>query len=149
MTACMNVFLVFLWIYAAMIATSFWEAYVEGKHPWDQGKLGWKLKFGNYTVLTAYHFFLFYLTFPLLLTLPFIVSGFNQVLLGILISAYATGLIIEDFFWFIVNPTFHIKNWNPDHVHWYPWLKIGKAYIPVFYVVALLISVGSWFFIWR
>jgi hypothetical protein len=144
----MNELLIFIWIYAAMIATSFWEAYVEGKNPWDQGKLGWKIRIGNYTVLTAYHFFLFYVTFPLLLTLPFIVSGFNMHLLGIIISAYVSGLILEDFFWFVVNPTFHIKNWNSQNVTWYPWLKLGKFQIPTMYIVSLLIAIASWYFIW-
>jgi len=39
----MSVLLIFIWIYAAMIATSFWEAYIEGRNYWDKGKLGWKI----------------------------------------------------------------------------------------------------------
>jgi hypothetical protein len=145
----MHTLLIFVWIWAAMVATSFWEAYVEGKHPWAEGKLGWKIKSGKYIVLTAYHFFLFWITFPLLLTLNFVIYGFNLQLLGIIISAYSTGLILEDFFWFIVNPTFHVKNWNSEHVKWYPWLKIGKLEIPASYLFSVFIALVSWYFLWR
>lgn len=47
----MNALLIFIWIYAAMIALSFVEAYVEGRNPWDKRKVGWKLKLpGGYPV---------------------------------------------------------------------------------------------------
>jgi len=71
----MNTLLIFIWIYAAMIANSFWEAYAEGRNAWDKGKHGWKLKIGKYTVMTGYHFFLFVIMWPLLLTLPLIIHG--------------------------------------------------------------------------
>ena len=144
----MNTLLVFVWIYAAMIATSIWEAAVEGKNSWDKGKLGFKIKIGNYTVLTAYHFFLFGVMFPLLLSLPLVILGWDTRLFGILLSAYASGMIIEDFFWFVVNPSFNLKNWNSKNVDWYLWLKLGKLQIPVFYLVSIIIAVASWYFLW-
>ncbi len=144
-----NIYLTFGWVYLAMIATSFWEAYVEGNHPWDKGKLGWKLKIGNYTVLTAYHFWLFFIMYPVLMTLPFIIFGFDWRLFGIVLSAYSSGVIVEDFGWFLVNPKFSIKWWNPKHVTWYPWLKCGKLAIPLFYIVGIVISLLSWYFLWR
>ena len=94
----MNILLIFIWIYIAMIANSFWEAYVEGNHPWEKGKLGWKLKIKGRVVLTAYHFWLFFVMHPIYLSLPFIIYGFNLKLFGILVSAFSSGLIIEDFF---------------------------------------------------
>jgi hypothetical protein len=140
--------LIFLCVYGAMISASFWEAYVEGRNAWDAGKLGWKIKIGKYVVLTAYHFFLFFMMFPLLLILPLVVYGFDLRLVGILISAYASGMILEDFFWFVVNPTFKIKNWNSKHVTWYPWLKIGKFELPVGYITGLIVFFVSWYFLW-
>src|SRR3989344_2118110 len=122
--------LVFALVYGAMIATSFWEAYVEGKHAWDEGKLGWKIRTKNHVWLTAYHFWLFMVMWPLLITLPLVIFGFDSMVFGILLSAYFSGLIIEDFTWFIVNPVFNFKHFNSKYVKWYPWFKIGEFEIP-------------------
>ncbi len=143
----MNTFLIFLWVYAAFIATSFWEAYVEGRHAWDEGKLGWKLKFRGKVLFTAYHFWLFIVMYPLLLSLPLIIYGFNLRLFGILLSAYFTGCQIEDFFWFVVNPVFKLKDWNPKKVTWYPWIK--SIHIPLYYVIGIIAALLSWYFLWR
>jgi len=145
----MQSYLIFIWIYAAMIATGFWESYVEGNKPWDKGKLGWKIKRGKYVLLTAYHFWLFYVTFPILLSIPFLFVGFSWELFGIILSAYISGLILEDFFWFIANPKYGLKKWNSKDVYWYPWIKIGKFEIPLSYVLAIMLSIIVWFFLWR
>ncbi|HLG24696.1 MAG TPA: hypothetical protein VI564_07245 [Candidatus Nanoarchaeia archaeon] len=139
---------IFLIVYAAMVANSFWEAYVEGKHAWDKGKLGWKIHFKGKVILTAYHFWLFVVMYPLLLSLPLVIYGFDKILFGILISAYSSGLIIEDFFWFVVNPVFRLKDWNPEKVKWYPWVKILKFHIPLYYILNAIIALASWYFIW-
>ena len=130
-----------------MVANGFWEAYVEGKRAWDEGKLGWKIKTKKRVWLTAYHFWLFFIMWPLLLTLPFIIFGFDLKLLGILLSAFFSGLIIEDLTWFIVNPVFKLKHFNSNYVEWYPWLKIGKFEMPLYYLIALILSIVSWYFL--
>ena len=144
----MKTLLIFIIIYTSMIATSIWESKIEQDKPWDKGKTGWKIKIRNKTILTSYHFWLFFITFPLLLSLPWIISGFNKPLFGILVSAYFSGLMIEDFFWFVVNPKFRIKNFNSNTATWYPWVKIWKFEIPIYYLFGVLISLLSWFFIW-
>ena len=145
----MNVLLIFIWIYIAMIAHSFWEAYVEGRNAWDKKKLGWKIKFWKFT-LPAYHFYLFFIMYPFLLTLPLIIYGWNLKLLGILISAYSSGMVIEDFMWYVVNPVVKFKELYTPFSDYYPWIKIkGKKIIPLGYVTGILISVLSWYFIWR
>jgi|SRR3989338_7719483 len=141
--------LMFIWIWAAMIANGFWEAYVEGKHAWDKGKLGWKIKTKKRVWLTAYHFWLFVVMWPLLITLPLVIAGFDLRLFGILLSAYFSGLIIEDFTWFIVNPVFNFRHFNSKYVKWYPWMKISKLEIPIFYLVAVLAALSSWYFLWK
>jgi hypothetical protein len=145
----MSTIVIFGAVWGAMIATSFWEAYVEGKHAWDSGKLGWKIGFGRYVLLTAYHFYLFCITFPLLLSIPLMVAGYSNILLGTLISAYVSGLMIEDFFWFVANPYWGIGRFNPSHVHWYPWIGFGKAKIPLYYLLCIIGSVASWYLLWR
>lgn len=140
---------IFLTIWIAMIATSMWEASVEGKNYWDKGKNGWKWKVGKYVLLTRYHFFLFGVAYPALLSLIFVIYGFNLKLFGIILSAYASGMILEDFFWFVFNPFYGIKKFNSKNVVWYPWIKIGKLEFPLSYVLLLSLSVISWLLLWK
>lgn len=145
----MNIVLIFIWIWFAMIATSFWESYVEGRNAGDKGKAGWRLRFKQHTI-TAYHFYLFLVMWPLLLTLPFIIYGWNARLFGILFSAYASGLIIEDFVWYVVNPVVLFKEFYTDFSDYMPWIKIkGKKVIPTLYIFAILIAILSWYFLWK
>ena len=145
----MNTLLIFIWIYAAMIAMSFWESYVEGRNAFGKGKLGWKLKFGKYS-LPAYHFYVFFIMLPLLLTLPFIIYGWDLRLFGIIISAYFSGMIIEDFMWYVVNPVVNFKEFYSPFSDYYPWLKIKrKKIIPSGYIVNVIIAVLSWYFLWK
>ena len=87
--------LVFVLVWGAFIASGFWESYVEGRNAWDKAKLGWKLRVGSY-VLSGYHFYLFFIMYPALLALPFVFTGWNYKLFGIIVSAYASGVILED-----------------------------------------------------
>ncbi|MDD5039723.1 MAG: hypothetical protein PHY34_01100 [Patescibacteria group bacterium] len=144
----MGTFLIFIWIYAAMVATAFWEAYVEGRNAWDRGKLGWKIKVGNYT-FTAYHFFLFAVMWPLLLTLPFIMFGWDKRLFGIVVSAFASGSVLEDFLWYVVNPAVKLSELNTDFANYYPRVRIGNLRIPVFYFIGIAVSILSWLLLWR
>lgn len=145
----MNIFLIFIWIWLAFIAMSFWESSVEGRKPWDRGKLGWKLKVGKYYITHRYHFNVL-LMLILLLTLPFIIYGWDIKILGIILSASSSGLIIEDFLRFIVNPAIKFKqSFNPKFASYYPWIIFGKFKLPLFYLFGIIVSLLSWFFLWR
>jgi hypothetical protein len=137
----MSPFFLFIIIWAAMVANSFWEAYVEAGNPFDRGKLGWKLRYRGRVVFTAYHFWLFVVMWPLLLAIPFVLFGFDRILFLIVASAYISGLVIEDFFWFVVHPDWKMKDWNSKRVTWYPWFKIGRFEFPRYYVLGILLSV--------
>ncbi len=145
----MNALLIFIWIYLAMISMSFWESYVEGRNAWDKKKLGWKIRITKRYCIPAYNFFVFWLMWPILLTLPFVIYGFDLKLLGILISAYFSGMVLEDFIWFVVNPVVKFKEFNSKFANYYPWVKIGNFEIPLFYIVGIIISTLSWYYIWR
>ena len=145
----MNTVLVFVWIYAAMIAMSFWEAYVEGRNAWDKNKLGWKIRIGKRFTLSGYHFFIFWVMWPLLLTLPFVIYGWDARLFGLIVSAYFSGMVIEDFCWFVVNPAVKLKEFWTSFSDYYPWLRIGKRKIvPWGYILGIAIAVLSWYFLW-
>ena len=146
----MNVTLIFIWIYAAMVVTGFWESYVEGRNSWNKGKLGWHFTISKNFILDAYHFYLFFLMFPILITLPLIIYGWDTRLFGILLSAYFSGIIIEDFVWYIANPVVKLREMYTHFSDYYPWLKVnGHKIIPAGYFISLIISLLSWFFLWR
>lgn len=144
----MNTVLIFVWVWGAMASIAFWEAYVEGRYPWHKRKLGWKIKMGNYW-LPAYHFYLFFITLPMLLTLPFIIYGWDGRLFGILASAYLSGMVLEDFLWYVVNPDVKLSEFNPKFADFYPWWKIGPIHLPAGYPVGIALSILIWFFVWR
>lgn len=146
----MQTLLIFFFIYLAMIATSFWEAYAEGRNAWDKGKIGWKIKIGEKLKLTAYHFWVFWVMFPSLIFLPLFIYGFDTKIFGVLLSAYSSGLIIEDFFWYVVNPQVKLKEFWTEFSDYYPWLRIkGKKIIPIGYVLGIIVSASTWYFLWR
>lgn len=146
----MNASLIFIWIYAAMVSLSFVEAYVEGRNPWHLRKVGWKIKLPGGYIFSGYHFFLFFVMIPLFLTLPLVVGGWDKRLFGILLSAYCSGMVIEDFVYFIVNPVVKFTEFWSSFTDFYPWIKIkGRKIIPVGYIVGIAFSLLSWFFLWR
>jgi len=98
-----NNFLILIYVWLAFIAMAFWESSCEGRNAWDRGKVGWKIRIGKYVVLTRYHFWLNIMVI-LFLLLPIIVYGFNLKLFGVLLSAYFSGFVVEDFFWYVFNP---------------------------------------------
>jgi len=143
----MKTLLIFLIIWIAMIAHAFWESSVEGRNAWDKNKYGWKWRLAKNLSLTRYHFWLFVVYLPLILIiLPLIVAGFSLKLFGILLSAYFSGMVIEDFFWFLVNTEIPFKeSWNPKFASYYPWIIIDKFRIPLFYVLGSGLAILFWF----
>lgn len=131
-----------------MIAMAFWESSVEGRKAWDKGKIGWRIGWKNLS-LTSYHFWLAWVMLPLLFSLPLIVYGWNSKLFGMLVSAFFSGLVIEDFMWYVVNPKVKLKEFWSPFSDYYPWIKIGnKKIVPLGYVLGILVAVLSWWFIW-
>lgn len=146
----MNALAIFVVVYLAMIAMGFWEAYVEGRNPWHLRKLGWKLKLTGKFVLPAYHFFLFMVMWPLLLSLPLVIYGWDTRLFGILVSAYVSGTVIEDFAWFVVNPVVKLREFWTEFSDYYPWIIVrGRKIVPASYVFGFAVSVLSWYLFWR
>jgi len=145
----MKTILIFIWVWGAMVAMSYWESYVEGRNAWDRHKLGWKIRITKRYDLTAYHFYLFCVMWPLLLTLPLLVAGWDWRLFGILLSAFFSGLVIEDFMWFVANPKVRLSEWNSKFANYYPWIKFGRFEIPEGYLFGIFLSVLSWLFLWR
>lgn len=125
-------------IWAAMIASGIWESSSEGVRSWAKGKSGWRIGKKPW-ILTQYHFFLFWVTFPLLLSIPLVVS-YSPELLRTIVFAYLTGTIIQDFSWFIFNPRWRLRRFNPRYVDWHAWVRIGPLNIPVLYLIGITLA---------
>ncbi len=126
----------FAWVWFVFIANSVWEALVEGRDAWNRGKVGWELRVKKYTP-RSYPFFLWWVVWPLLLLLPLIVTGWDTRLFLTLIAAYASGLVLEDLLWYLLNPAVTFKNWNPHWAYYYPWIVLGRFRVPLLYVISL------------
>jgi len=142
---------IFLTVWIAMSAFSFSEAYVEGRNAGDKGKLGWRLRIAGRD-FAAYHFFLFQVMFPLfILVLPFVATdSWDPRTFGILLSAYASGVILEDFIWYMVNPVVRLLEFWTPFSDYFPWVRIsGRKILPVHYFLYGALAIASWYFLWR
>ncbi|MFT4307761.1 MAG: hypothetical protein ACMXYM_00125 [Candidatus Woesearchaeota archaeon] len=131
-------FLVIGIIWAAMVASGIWESSVEGDNAWEKNKRGWKIGRKPW-ILTRYHFFLFWVTFPLVLSIP-LVLNYSPELLRTIAFGYVTGVLIQDLSWFVSNPGWGLKRWNPENVDWFAWVRIGRFAVPVVYIAGLAIA---------
>ena len=123
--------LIFLVIQAAFGCWAVWEAYLEGKQGWTWNPAWWRIKLPGGYYYTAYHVWAFWIFGPLvIIILPQVVAGFSSRLTLVLLFSYLVGTILEDFLWFVVNPVYSFKKWNPKDTIWYPWLRLGNFSIP-------------------
>lgn len=129
--------IVFFLIQGAMVANAYWEAYIEGENGWAKNQVGWKVQIGKRFTYTAYHFWLYWVMIPLLLAIPFVFTGWNEHLFFVLIFSYLIGTTVEDFMWFVVNPAYPFKKFNPEDTTWHSWVKVGRTAIPIFYIVRI------------
>ena len=81
---------------------AFWESAAEGREARDAGKHGWKLRLRGYVVATRYHFFLM-LMLLCLFAVPFALD-WSLRLLALLAIAFLSGIVLEDFRGYVVNP---------------------------------------------
>jgi len=144
----MSKLFIFIWVILAFIVMAFLEKTIEDPNAWAKKSCGWKYKISKRMSITEYHFF-FWIFLAMLFLLPIFINEFSWSLFGFLLSACMIGLIVEDFAYFIVNPYFGLKKFNPKDACWYPWLKIGKLEIPISYITWIVIAVLSWYFLWR
>jgi len=139
----METIAIFLAVQMAMVATALWESRIEGKNIGGSTQTGWKINILG-TKFTEYHFWLWIVAYPLLLSIPLIIS-FSWKLLAVLLSSYLIGLVLEDFMWFVFNPFFGLNKFNSKEVKWYAWLKIGHFEIPAFYPIYTLLALMIYF----
>lgn len=139
----MQDWIIIVYVWLAFIAMSFWESSAEGRRPWVKGKVGWKLKVGKYVVLARYQFWVWVMLI-MLFCLPFLIYGWNKHLFGLLLAAFFSGLVVEDFFWYVVNPVVKVRELNTDFANYYPRFSFGRIKIPVLYFVGIILATVSY-----
>jgi len=132
----MNYKLVFLIEILAFISISFWAVAMEG----SVGGI-----FGIRTLFSFNaDFYIFNLTIPLFLLMILVIKPQIK-LFGTLAVGYLIGTVLEDFFWFVINPFYGIQKFNSQNAFWLlNWINIGVE-IPLFYLRYLLGALFVWF----
>lgn len=128
------------------------EIQIEGKDGWAKNLPTWKLQ-NKWTRLvwrnqpiTGYHiwFLLFnigWLHFPFVLGVPWGL-GLELELLSIMFFA----ILIEDFFWFVLNPAYGFRKFNAKHADWHlRWIwGVPSWYLKVAALIVILLVVGAY-----
>ncbi len=138
-----NDFILIVYLWFAFVAISFWESSVEGRNAWDKGKVGWKLRVGKYILTTRYHFWV-YVMVILFLGLPFLLYGWDRHLLGVLLTGFFSGWVVEDFFWYVLNPVVKVRELNTKFASYYPRINFILFKIPLFYFIGLILAAISY-----
>ncbi len=141
-------FLIFLVPTAIIFALL--EIQIEGINGWASKLPTWKFSstnpllskiFPNNRPLTGYHLYLFTFVFLLvhlwLIFLPWNLSFEINTLVF-----YLSLIILEDFFWFMFNPSFGLKKFSKKNIPWHsPWILYLPAsyWIGIFFISTLLL----------
>lgn len=132
----MNYKLIFLIEILAFISISFWAAAMEGP---IGGIFGTRTLYGFNA-----DFYIFNLTVPLFLLMVLLMKPTVK-LFGTLATGYLLGIILEDFFWFVLNPYYGIQKFNSVNAFWLlNWINLGVE-VPLFYINYALTAFFTWF----
>lgn len=79
------------------------------------------------------------------LLIPLSVAEFDSKLVGTLFSGVFVGGILEDFFWFLLNPNFGVQKFSPQFATWLKWTDLIFLKIPTFYLIYAVVAAFFWF----
>lgn len=113
------------------------EIQIEGKDGWAKNLPTWRKKnwitkiLYSETPITGYHFWLLLMIFlffhlPFFAGIPWSLKSELEVLASLIFF-----WIIEDFLWFVLNPHYGIKKFNPQNIPWHSswWGPLPDHYI--------------------
>ena len=128
------------------------EINVEGAEGmWAKNLPTWKVKnrftriaFGE-KPLTGYHIWFclmgfFFLHFPYFVGLPFSFQFELQ-----LMAVFIWGVVVEDFYWFLLNPAFGLKRFNPQVVTWHEWIWIFPRFYWTYLITGCAVLLLSYY----
>ena len=134
--------IVFIVEILAFISISFWAALMEGP---TGGVFGVRA-FNFLGFEMNADFFIFCTTVPLFILITFIMAGPDVKLFGTLATGYCIGIILEDFFWFVVNPYYGVQKFNSVDAVWLvDWIKFGDFEVRFFYLKNIVGAILLWF----
>jgi hypothetical protein len=139
------IFMIFLAFILAL-----WEIQIEGKDGWAAKLPGWRIdkgwlmKLTGGRPLTGYHV---YMTLFLIsmVHLPFFFVSWSWRLESLLLGFYVGMVFLEDFFWFLLNPFFGIKNFRKGKILWHKrwWGPVPALYWFLAAITTVLLYFGS------
>ena len=139
-------FMVFMAVILAL-----WEIQIEGKDGWAANSPGWRLekgwavKLAGGRPITGYHIFMT-LFIVGLIHLPLFFVPWNWRLEILIIGFYLGMLLLEDFFWFVLNPYYGIKKFRKGQIWWH---KNWWGPVPSFYWILLSVVITLFYLGWR
>ena len=137
--------------YLATVALilAFWEIQIEGKDGWAeklpcwQVEKGWVVRILGGRPLTGYHFFMVVFLADMI-HLPVFFTPWSWQLESFLIGSLMGLLVLEDFFWFVFNPNWGLRNFKKGKIWWHPtwWGPVPDFYWWFSIVAGILIYLG-------
>lgn len=134
-------------VFSAFIL-ALWEIQIEGKDGWAATLPGWRvnkgwvMKLTGGRPLTGYHV---YMTLFLISIahLPLFFISWSWKLESLLLGFYVGMVSLEDFFWFVLNPAFGIRNFRKGKIWWH---KTWWGPVPALYWFLTVITGVLWYF---
>jgi hypothetical protein len=142
-----------LWIILLGFFFAMVEIQIEGGNGWAASLPTWRIEkhwllniFWGGRPMTGYHAWVFSFMF-LIFSFPMFLTGqFSLKLFARVLGSLMLFWIIEDFLWFILNPAFGIKLFNPQHIPWHVhwFLGVPTDYIRFTIAGAVLMGWSFW-----
>jgi hypothetical protein len=128
-----------------------WEIQIEGRDGWAaklpcrRWEKGWLVRLMGGRPITGYHLFMISFTIAIV-HLPLFFVSWSWRLESLIIGFYAGMMLLEDFFWFVFNPDYGIKNFRKGKIWWH---KGWWGPVPSLYWILLVIVVVLFYFGWN
>jgi hypothetical protein len=127
-----------------------WEIQIEGKNGWAANlpgwciNKGWIMKLTGGRPLTGYHVYMSLLLVSMV-HLPLFFTGWSWRLESLLLGFYVGMVFLEDFFWFVLNPAFGLRNFRKGTIWWHKtwWGPVPALYWFLAVITVLLLYFGK------
>ena len=137
-------FMIFLALVLAL-----WEIQIEGKDGWASKLPAWRIEKGRFIKLTGgrpvtgYHVFMTLFLISMV-HLPLFFVPWTLPLESLLLGFYVGMVFLEDFMWFVLNPSYGIRSFRRGRIWWHRqwWGPVPALYWFLLFVLTVLIYFG-------